>query len=152
MDLAALVRQCIESNDGLAQRYGVHFKFDPTAPAPCEINADPYRLQQVMSNLLSNAAKFSPRGSEVQIVLMPRADRVRVAVIDQGTGVPSEFRPRLFEKFSQADSSDTRTKGGTGLGLAVCKAIIDALGGTIGFEETHPRGATFFFDLPIAAA
>jgi PAS domain S-box-containing protein len=152
VDLVTVIRQGVETNDGLTQRYAVRFAFDAPLAASIKVNADPYRVQQVLSNLLSNAAKFSPQGSEVRIAVQPSAGLVRVAVIDQGSGVPNEFLPRLFEKFSQADSSDSRSKGGTGLGLAVCKAIIDALGGTIGYESTYPRGATFFFELPIASS
>jgi signal transduction histidine kinase len=151
VDLPALIRQCIETNDGLAQRYGVHFRFAPSTDTIVKVNADPYRLQQVLANLLSNAAKFSPQGGDVEIVMKTSEDAVRVEVIDQGSGVPKEFRSRLFEKFSQADSSDARTKGGTGLGLAVCKAIMDALGGAIGHESVASRGATFFFELPRAS-
>jgi PAS domain S-box-containing protein len=150
VDLATVIRQSIESNDGLVQRYHVRFKFAPHDPTKYEVNADPYRLQQVLSNLLSNAAKFSPPESDVHICVTADGHRVRVAVIDRGGGVPEEFRPRLFEKFSQADSSDARSKAGTGLGLAVCKAIIDNLGGNIGYEDTDPHGATFFFELPLA--
>src|SRR3954467_6786611 len=71
VDLVAVIRQCIEANGGLAQRYGVHFTFDASSSARIEVNADPYRLQQVLSNLLSNAAKFSPQGSLVRIAVQP---------------------------------------------------------------------------------
>jgi signal transduction histidine kinase len=147
-DLALLIRQCLDANDGLARSYEVRFVLQQCVDA--RVNADPYRLQQVLANLLSNAAKFSPRGAEVHIAMHAKPDAVRVEVSDRGPGVPEEFRGRLFEKFSQADSSDTRSKGGTGLGLAVCKAIIDALGGTIGYQTNANGGATFFFELPYA--
>jgi signal transduction histidine kinase len=74
---------------------------------------------------------------------------VRVAVRDYGRGIPPEFQPRIFQKFSQADSSDSRTRAGTGLGLAISRAIVERLGGHIGFE-TGPGGTTFFFELPNA--
>lgn len=73
---------------------------------------------------------------------------VRVSVTDHGSGIPEEFRNRIFQKFAQADSSDNRQKGGTGLGLSICKAIIERLGGEIGFETEVNVGTTFYFDLP----
>jgi signal transduction histidine kinase len=74
----------------------------------------------------------------------------RIQVTDQGPGIPDEFRSRIFQKFSQADSSDTRAKSGTGLGLSICKAIIEQMGGTIGYETQVGRGSTFYFELPQA--
>jgi signal transduction histidine kinase len=73
---------------------------------------------------------------------------VRVTVTDKGPGIPEEFRGRLFQKFSQADSSDTRQKGGTGLGLAICKEIIERMGGSVGVDSIPGKGASFYFDLP----
>ena len=91
VDLSTVIRQSIESNDGLAQRYHVHFTFAPHEPTNYEVNADPYRRQQVLSNFLSNAAKFSPPESDVHISVVSDTHLVRVAVIDQGSGVPENF-------------------------------------------------------------
>jgi signal transduction histidine kinase len=114
---------------------------------------DSFRLLQVMSNLLSNAAKFSPAKSTVEIsaidrIAMDGSRIVRVQVTDHGPGIDEEFRSRIFQKFSQADSSDTRAKSGTGLGLAICKALVEQMGGTIGYETEAGVGSTFFFELP----
>src|SRR3546814_7474785 len=87
------------------------------------------RLQQVLSNLLSNAAKFSPAGERVELSAQVSDGRVRVSVRDQGPGISDEFRARVFQKFAQADSSDSRQQGGTGLGLAISKELIEQKGG-----------------------
>ncbi|MEQ1659421.1 MAG: ATP-binding protein, partial [Hylemonella sp.] len=110
---------------------------------------DPARLQQVLSNYLSNAAKFSPQGSQVDVAVRQQGDTVRVEVRDRGPGIPEEFKQRIFQKFSQADSSDTRQKGGTGLGLAISKELMEQMGGRVGFESQPGRGACFHCELPV---
>lgn len=104
---------------------------------------------QVLANLLSNAAKFSPLDDKVLITVTPHDDTVRVAVADHGMGIPDEFRDRIFNKFAQADASDTRQKGGTGLGLNIAKSMVERMGGRIGFESTPGAGSTFYFYLPL---
>jgi signal transduction histidine kinase len=103
----------------------------------------------VFTNLLSNAAKFSPIDSTVEITIARHADSlVRVSIADQGPGIPKTFYPRIFGKFAQADSSDSRQKGGTGLGLSIAKAIVEQLGGEISFTTKIGFGTTFYVDLP----
>jgi CheY-like chemotaxis protein len=119
------------------------------AKAPVRVCVDSDRLIQVVTNLLSNAIKFSLPGSAVQVALHTQAGRVRVEISDNGPGIPDEFRERIFQKFSQADSSDTRQKGGTGLGLSISKAIIERMDGNIGFTTEDQVGTTFFFELPL---
>jgi signal transduction histidine kinase len=102
----------------------------------------------VLANLLSNAVKYTPPGERVRVAATLAGGDVRVAVEDRGPGVPEEFRPSLFQKFSQADASDARQKAGTGLGLAICKVIVEKLGGTIGHEPVPSGGARFYFELP----
>src|SRR5207245_505563 len=95
---------------------------------------------QIMANLLSNACKYSPYGSEVTVVATQLDQaRVRIEVIDKGEGIPEKFRHRIFQKFSQADSSDTRAKGGTGLGLSITQAIVKQMAGEIGYYS-HKNG------------
>jgi signal transduction histidine kinase len=99
-----------------------------------------------MTNLLSNAIKFSPRGRPVVVESSCRKRLVRISVRDHGRGVPASFRQHVFEKFAQANPSSGR--GGSGLGLSISKAIVERLGGHIGFRTSAGHGATFFFDLP----
>jgi DNA-binding response OmpR family regulator len=112
------------------------------------VASDADRLAQVLTNFLSNAARFSARGDAVVVSVSRQGDAIRVAVTDHGAGIPPDFQHRIFEKFAQADASDGRTKGGTGLGLSISRAIIDRLGGHIGFETVPGAGTTFYFDLP----
>jgi signal transduction histidine kinase len=107
------------------------------------------RLQQVLTNFLSNAAKFSPASGQVEVAIKNANDTVRIEITDHGPGIPAEFHSRIFQKFSQADSSDTRQKGGTGLGLAISKEIIERMNGKIGFDSVEGQGACFHFELPV---
>lgn len=113
------------------------------------IHVDALRLQQVISNFLSNAIKFSPPNSEVTISLTRHGGQLRIAVIDHGPGVSDEFRARIFQKFSQADASDSRQRGGTGLGLAITKELIERMNGTVGFESVLGEGSTFYAQFPL---
>ncbi len=145
--LQPLLQQAMAANEGFAAQHDVSLRLQaPDAPVLVHVDTD--RLTQVFTNLLSNAVKFSPRAGVVEITLSGRAERVRVEVRDHGPGIPKEFRQRIFQKFSQADSSDTRQKGGTGLGLSISKAIVEKMGGSIGFGHPQGGGATFFFELP----
>lgn len=148
-DLMSLIDQSIEANRSYGDTYGVSFKVTE-AMHGTQVNVDHDRLMQVMANLLSNAAKFSPANGEVEIAVRQGKRGVRVMVMDKGSGIPEAFHDRIFQKFSQADSSDTRQKGGTGLGLSISKAIIEKMGGEIGFESTAGSGTVFYFELPLA--
>ncbi|HEX7900785.1 MAG TPA: response regulator [Planctomycetota bacterium] len=150
LDLAVLVEQAVESTRAYGDRLGVTFTLD-TRTRDLRVRGDVDRLTQVVLNLLSNAAKFSPPKSAVEVSVARVNGKIRVAVKDRGPGIPEEFQGRIFQKFSQADSSDTRQKGGTGLGLNISKAIVEKHGGTIYFETETGAGTTFFFDLPAEA-
>lgn len=150
LELTPLLTQAIATHQTYGEQFQVQFVL--TEAVPCQVKADPDRLMQVLANLLSNAAKFSPAGSTVEVsaqYLTIDPPWVRVAVRDHGPGIPPEFMSRIFQKFAQADSSNTRQKGGTGLGLSISKAIVERLGGRIGFETAPNEGTTFYFDLPL---
>ncbi|MDW8313927.1 MAG: ATP-binding protein [Rhodovarius sp.] len=151
VDAAAAVRATLDGLRAFAETHGVRIRFE--APEqPLVLRADPDRFAQVVTNLVSNAVKFSPRGAEVRVAVgpAPAAGRVRLTVQDHGPGIPAAFRPRLFERFAQADASATRQKGGTGLGLAIVKEIVQHHGGDILVETEEGVGTTFHVDLPAA--
>jgi signal transduction histidine kinase len=113
------------------------------------ILADRDRITQVVQNLISNALKFSPAQSKIIIKTVKKEFCVRVDVVDFGMGIPKEFQPQIFQKFTQADSSSSRQAQGSGLGLAICRSLIALHDGTIGFEPNNSSGANFWFEIPL---
>jgi len=149
VSLNAFLHEALRVNHAYGDKYHVNFILD-IAPAGVEVAADPDRLMQVMANLLSNAAKFSPDGGKVQVRAIDHGARVRIEVQDHGTGIPEAFRARVFEKFAQADASTARRFEGTGLGLSITRQLVEAMGGTVGFTTETGKGTTFYFELPRA--
>lgn len=145
-----LVRQALTENSSYADKYSVKFILNDES-GDAFIHVDEFRLQQVFNNFLSNAAKYSPQFATVDIDLTRRGDWVRISVRDHGPGIADEFKARMFQKFSQADSSDSRQKGGTGLGLAISKELVERMGGQIGFESELGKGTCFFAEFKCAA-
>ncbi|TYT74411.1 PAS domain S-box protein [Desulfobotulus mexicanus] len=148
--LLPLVLRSMEENQAYADNYGVDFVLDFQVDEGLLVLADTLRFQQVLANLLSNAAKFSPAESSVKVGVSVEGARVRIYVQDEGPGISEDFKDRVFEKFSQADGTDQRQKGGTGLGLAISREIMSHMGGEIGFLSEEGKGATFYFYLPVA--
>lgn len=148
IDLAEIMIRSMSDNEGFAATHGVTIRFDNDAPGT-RINADRDRLLQVATNLLSNACKYSFRGGAVDVRMERSGAVVKVSVGDRGPGVPPEFRPRLFQRFAQLDSVDSRRRGGTGLGLNICQGIIERLGGRIAYAPREGGGSEFFFELPV---
>src|SRR5918993_1022402 len=117
------------------------------AERPLPVRGDPGRLAQVVGNLLSNAIKYSPEGGTVEVVAGRSAEGVRIAVRDEGLGIPEEQQDRIFTKFFRGDAAATGITG-TGLGLAVSREIVEAHGGRIGFDSDPGQGTTFWLELP----
>ncbi|MBN9377082.1 MAG: hypothetical protein BGO14_05150 [Chlamydiales bacterium 38-26] len=150
INLGDVVLESIKSSEIIAQKFDVSITLDGTLPH-AKVKGDYSRLLQVMSNLLSNAIKFSPSHGTVKVAMTIEGEKVRVSVSDKGPGIPKDFQPKVFESFAQADSSDRRTAGGTGLGLYISKSIIESHEGIIQFITKQGEGTTFFFDLPLVS-
>jgi PAS domain S-box-containing protein len=146
--LGELVQESLILNKSFADRFRVALEVRGEVP-DVRLHVDRKRLMQVMTNLLSNAAKFSPEGSAIEVSTRCVDGMVRVEVSDRGPGIPEDFRTRIFTRFAQADSTTTRHKGGTGLGLAICKRLIELMDGRIGFDDRPGGGTTFHFELPV---
>lgn len=149
VDLAALVLDAVESHKGFADHFSVRYRLEGALPH-VKVHGDGGRLSQVLSNLLSNAAKFSHAESDVTVSLSVSAGLARISIVDQGDGIPAAFHGQIFKRFAQAGDATTRRQGGTGLGLAISKAIVDAHNGSIGFETEEGKGSVFHVDLPVA--
>ncbi|MBM3478023.1 MAG: response regulator [Alphaproteobacteria bacterium] len=154
--LADVVESAIELLAPRAHRKGLDLGVYIHPAAQLDLRGDPTRLRQVLLNLVSNAIKFTERGSIEVDVRAHRGEqgkvKLRVAVTDTGIGIPAEAHGRIFEKFAQADSSITRRYGGTGLGLSICRQFVEMLGGEIGVESEPERGSSFWFTLPLELA
>jgi signal transduction histidine kinase/CheY-like chemotaxis protein len=144
-DIRRLLRQPA-ANRGLA----LHLEID--ADVPQYITGDPVRLRQVVLNLASNAIKFTEIGSVRIEVTRPDVSRIQLSIVDTGIGISPEQLPRLFKRFTQADSSTTRRYGGTGLGLAISKQLAELMGGTLEASSVVGTGSTFSVVLPLLAA
>ena len=147
MELKPFLEQVVEYNAAYGEQYGVRYVINSMID-DVSVFADKDRLMQVMANLLSNAAKFSPQNDTVEINVAMHHDSVRISVTDNGPGIPANFHDKVFDKFTQSDSSDTRQKGGTGLGLSISKIIVEKHGGRIDFVSREGIGTTFFIELP----
>ena len=149
IDVAELVNKAIEANQGYAEKYQVELVNTTHLNNSIQVSGDEMRLMQVFANLLSNAIKYSKVGGQI-VVHAEKIDNVlKVTVTDNGSGIPIDYQSHVFEKFSQADSSNTRKNGGTGLGLAITKEIVEKHGGTIGFKSKEGEGTVFYFELPV---
>ena len=145
--IGELITQAMETNQSYAKQYQVKFVLE--TEHDYLIRCDAQRFQQIMSNLLSNAAKYSKPESHIDIRLNPREGMLEIAVCDHGEGIPLQFQDKIFKKFSQVDGSSTRKKGGTGLGLSICKEMVQRMEGEIGFSSEEGVGSTFYFRLPL---
>jgi len=121
-------------------------------PAVETIPADPFRLEQVIGNLLENAIKYSPPGAEIAIRALPAGDRVELRVEDTGVGIPPGDVAHVFERFYRVEKARSREAGGTGLGLSIVKHIIGLHGGEVRAESTYGKGTAIMIQLPMKGA
>ena len=149
LDAAKIINDAVEGIRRLAEQGSLVVKAD-VPDSPLTMYGDEFRIGQVITNLLSNAVKFSDPGDEIVVAARNVEDVVEVCVRDSGKGIAQEDIPKLFKKFQQLDSSPTRKAGGTGLGLVICKGIVEQHGGKIWLESKPGVGSTFYFTIPKA--
>ncbi len=152
--LRPLMADCISLLANSAARNGVGLEFKCARDLPTDFEGDSYRLRQIILNLVGNAVKFTPSGGHVQLGITQTGDRpgsalVRFQVRDTGVGMDEATLKRVFERFTQADSSTTRRYGGTGLGLAISTRLVDMMGGRLEAESTLGAGSVFYFTLAL---
>jgi CheY-like chemotaxis protein/two-component sensor histidine kinase len=150
VSFASVVEAAVDSAMPSADAKGVRLKAILGAN-PDIVSADGARLQQVVWNLLTNAIKFTPKGGQVQVLLQRVNSHLELSVSDTGIGIPANYLPHVFDRFSQKDSSTTRTFGGLGLGLAICKQLVELHAGSIrAASQGEGKGATFSVHLPLS--
>lgn len=146
-ELMASVRRLVSV---LAAEKGLDLRLRVDPVAPLAVRGDLTRLRQILTNLATNAVKFTDRGwVEIALEPAPAPATVRLSVVDTGIGIAAEDVPRLFERFSQLAPVRTRSQGGIGLGLSICKRLVEAMGGSIGVDSTPGGGSRFWVDLPL---
>lgn len=153
IDTDKLVYSVTDLMRSRAEDKGVSIRVSIDTKAPCIIRSDPTRLRQVLMNLLSNAIKYTEKGNvsinlKVISITNDQAD-LRFEISDTGIGISKEALGKLFNEYAQADASTYRKYGGTGLGLHICKRIIEIMGGTISAESVAGKGSTFSFQIPV---
>lgn len=148
-NVASVITELVEETTPISRQADIRIQRDCQSDH-C-INVDPKRFLQILRNLISNAIKFSSSGTVITIQCRRISDKVRISVSDQGIGISDDFSKKIFSRFSQADSSDTRKiQRGTGLGLAISKHMVEDMGGSIGFNSVENEGSTFYLTFPAA--
>jgi signal transduction histidine kinase len=146
-DLRAAIESAVEQADAAARRKGVHLSMD-LPPEPVRIRHDPQRIGQVVSNLVGNALKFTPKGGSVDVSLRPTAEGAEIEVRDTGVGIDPVELPRIFERFFRGSRASEARSSGSGLGLSIAKSIVDMHGGRIDVQSRLGVGTTFVVALP----
>ena len=148
LEAADALTQAVDSLRAAAQNKNISLDLDITSLGRTAIQADPFRLQQVLGNLIGNALKFTEAGGSIFVSGFRREGNVVLEVKDTGRGIPADAVPRLFEKFYQVDRGDTRIAGGAGLGLYICRQLVQAQGGTIAVDSSVGVGSRFQLTFP----
>ena len=147
IDLGQLVRDVVSSLGILAEER--HQRLDINASDGVRVTADRLVLREAMTNVIDNAIKYSPRGSKIEVRVEATRNEAVVTVLDQGPGIPAEYRERIFDRFFRLDEARSRDSGGTGLGLAIAKWAVEANGGHIRVDNGAQSGSVFRIILPI---
>ncbi|MEM8730198.1 MAG: HAMP domain-containing sensor histidine kinase, partial [Pseudomonadota bacterium] len=149
LDVEALLEEAVAANEAFAEQFDVDLVCLPNPAGQVFVKGDEVRLMQVLTNVLSNAVKFSHEGEEVQVGYQTLGDKVRIFVRDSGIGIPAGAHDTVFENFSQVDSSDQRKVGGTGLGMSISRQIVEHHSGLIDYVSVIGQGTTFYIDLDL---
>ena len=145
-----IAKRCASGMQTVASKKNVEVCCEVSEGFPKQISADPNRIEQVLINLLSNAVKFTPEKGRITLRLREEGRNVECSVSDTGKGIPKDSLEKIFDKFHQIHETESRQKGGTGLGLAVVKTIIEAHQGKIWCESEVGKGSRFIFTIPKA--
>jgi signal transduction histidine kinase len=148
-DALATMQRAIDANKYYAEKYQISFRITHVEEHTL-FHADIARTLQVLGHLLSNAAKFSPPHTSVDIAITRKTRWVRFSVTDHGAGIPNEFKAKIFTSFAQADSGSARARDGSGLGLTISRELVEKMGGNIGFTSSPGQGSCFYVELPLA--
>ncbi len=145
-DIEELVQKVVEKVQSITGQHSFVLRFDPSLPS---VPGDSQRLEQVLHNLLDNAIKYSPQGGQITISGEIKNHSIQVGVADEGQGIRPAEQIKIFESFYRIQGLDSRKVGGVGLGLTICRAIVEAHGGAIWAESTAGGGSVFYFTLPL---
>lgn len=148
VNLELPVRASASALAGEAEAKGVALVVEPSRESPLKISGSDKRLEQIFTNLIGNAIKYTPRGGQITVRMLPRENEIAVEVKDTGMGIPQDAIPRVFERFYRVDKARSRDMGGTGLGLAIVKHATRVHQGRIEVESEEDEGSTFRVVLP----
>ncbi|GAA6199311.1 histidine kinase N-terminal 7TM domain-containing protein [Aquicoccus sp. SU-CL01552] len=148
VDPTDFLRETVQELEAHANEADVRLTVD-SDDEPRRVNIDPFRMKQVVGNVLSNAVKFSPKDGVVECAIVERGTSVRMTIRDHGLGIPEGSEDKVFGRFNQVDGSSTRASGGSGLGMHIAKLLVERMGGSISYESRLGEGTTFFVDIPL---